>query len=94
MIRNSLISAACLITTTAVCNTLLQSQVPDGLRGRVMACYMMCFNGLAPFGTLAAGALAHRIGASETVMIGGGICFIGGTLFQLRRRRLFGEGAG
>lgn len=80
----------CLITTTAVCNTLLQSRVPDGLRGRVMACYMMCFNGLAPFGTLAAGALAHRLGASETVMIGGGICFIGGALFQLRRRRLFG----
>lgn len=79
----------CLITTTATSNTLLQSQVPDGLRGRVMACYMMCFNGLAPFGTMAAGALAHRIGAPVAVMIGGVMCVLGGALFQLRRSRIF-----
>jgi len=84
-----LVIGFCLITTTAVCNTLLQSHVPDRLRGRIMACYMMCFAGLAPFGALAAGAAAHRIGAPLTVMIGGSICFLGGLLFQLRRRRLF-----
>ena len=79
----------CLITETATSNTLLQSLVPDRLRGRVMACYMMCFAGLAPFGALAAGAAAHHIGASATVAIGGGICFIGALSFHLRRRRLF-----
>jgi len=86
-----LVIGFCLITTTAVCNTLLQSQVPDRLRGRIMACYMMCFAGLAPFGALAAGGAAHHIGAPLTVMIGGGICFVGGVLFQLRRRWLFGS---
>jgi MFS family permease len=87
-----LVIGFCLITVTATCNTLLQSHVPDRLRGRIMACYMMCFAGLAPFGALAAGAAAHHIGAALTVMIGGGICLIGGLLFQLRRRRLFGGG--
>jgi MFS family permease len=80
----------CLITETATSNTLLQSLVPDRLRGRVMACYMMCFAGLAPFGALAAGAAAQRIGASATVTIGGGICLLGALSFHLRRRRLFG----
>jgi predicted MFS family arabinose efflux permease len=73
-----LVIGFCLITTTATCNTLLQSHVPDRLRGRIMACYMMCFAGLAPFGALAAGGVAHRIGAATTVMIGGGICLAAG----------------
>ena len=84
-----LVIGFCLITVTATSNTLLQSHVPDRLRGRIMACYLMCFAGLAPFGALAAGAAAHRIGAPLTVMIGGGICFVGGALFQFRRRLLF-----
>lgn len=79
----------CLITETATSNTLLQSLVPDRLRGRVMACYMMCFAGLSPFGALAAGAAAHHIGASATVTIGGGICLLGALSFHLRRRQLF-----
>jgi len=84
-----LVIGFCLITVTATCNTLLQSHVPDGLRGRLMACYMMCFAGLAPFGALAAGGAAHHIGAAWTVTIGGGICLVGGALFQLRRRWIF-----
>jgi MFS family permease len=79
----------CLITETATSNTLLQSRVPDRLRGRVMACYMMCFAGLAPFGALAAGTAAEHIGATATVTIGGAICLIGALAFHLRRRRLF-----
>jgi MFS family permease len=80
-----------LITETATSNTLLQSLVPDRLRGRVMACYMMCFAGLAPFGALAAGTAAHHIGAAATVTIGGGICLLGAVSFHLRRRQLFAE---
>jgi len=81
----------CLITETATTNTLLQSLVPDRLRGRVMACYMMCFAGLAPFGALAAGTAAHHIGASATVTVGGGLCLLGAASFHLRRKRLFEE---
>jgi MFS family permease len=81
-----LVVGFCLITETATSNTLLQHLVADHLRGRVMACYLMCFAGLAPFGALAAGAAAHRIGAPATVTIGGGLCLFGAALFHLRRR--------
>ncbi len=45
-------------------NTLLQTRVDDRLRGRVMALYSLTFFGFAPFGNLAVGALAQRIGLS------------------------------
>lgn len=52
-------------------NTLLQSMVPDSMRGRVMSFYSMMLVGMAPFGSLAAGAMAERIGAHRTVMFFG-----------------------
>ena len=43
-------------------NTLIQSMVPDRLRGRTMAVYSMMFLGMAPIGALLAGTAAdsHR----------------------------------
>jgi MFS family permease len=52
-------------------NTLIQSMVPDKLRGRAMAVYTMMFMGMAPLGSLLAGLMADRIGAAWTVAIGG-----------------------
>ncbi len=65
-------------------NTLIQSMVPDHLRGRVMAIYSMMFMGMAPFGALFAGAVAGRIGAPLTVAIGGVACLAGAALFGTR----------
>ena len=65
-------------------NTLIQSMVPDQLRGRVMAVYSMMFMGMAPFGALLAGSVAHKIGAPWTVAMGGIVACIGGLLFGLR----------
>lgn len=65
-------------------NTILQTIVPDAMRGRVMAYYAMSFQGLAPFGSLAAGALAAKIGAPETIMIGGAACIAGAVAFRIR----------
>jgi MFS family permease len=65
----------------AASNTLIQSLIPDALRGRVMAVYSMMFMGMAPFGSLLAGALAHRIGAPSTVAVGGVVCIGGAVLF-------------
>jgi MFS family permease len=62
-------------------NTLVQSMVPDALRGRVMAVYSMVFMGMGPFGTLLAGALAAPLGAPLTTAIGGVACVIGGAAF-------------
>lgn len=57
----------------AATNTLLQSMVPDGMRGRVMSFYSIMLVGMSPFASLLAGALAKSIGAHRTVMLFGGI---------------------
>jgi MFS family permease len=65
----------------ACSNTLIQTMVPDQLRGRVMALYSMMFMGMAPFGALFGGALADRVGAPITVAIGGVASVIGAVWF-------------
>jgi MFS family permease len=65
-------------------NTLIQSMVPDRLRGRVMAVYSMMLMGMSPIGSLLAGAAADHIGAPLTVAAGGGICTIAAFVFWLR----------
>ncbi|HEY3705882.1 MAG TPA: MFS transporter [Terracidiphilus sp.] len=65
-------------------NTILQTLVDEKMRGRVMSYYTMAFVGMAPFGSLLSGALAHAIGAPHTVMLSGVACIIGGILFQAR----------
>ena len=41
-----------MITQAASTNTLIQSMVPDTMRGRVMAIYAMMFMGMMPLGAL------------------------------------------
>ena len=65
----------------ACSNTLIQTMVPDQLRGRVMSVYSMMFMGMAPFGAFFGGALAHRIGAPITVATGGVACVFGAIWF-------------
>jgi MFS family permease len=65
----------------ACSNTLIQTMVPDELRGRVMSLYSMMFMGMAPFGAFFGGALAHRVGAPITVAVGAIACIIGAILF-------------
>lgn len=84
----------------ACSNTLIQTMVPDQLRGRVMSLYSMMFMGMAPFGALFGGALADRIGAPLTVAIGGlasllGAIWFGRALPELRleaRRLIVAQG--
>jgi MFS family permease len=71
----------CVMVQMASANTLIQSMVPDRLRGRTMAVHSMMFIGMAPIGALFAGALANRIGAPLTVAIGGLGAMIGSAVF-------------
>ena len=66
----------------AASNTVIQTLVPEDKRGRVMSYYTMAFVGMAPFGSLLAGALAHRFGASHAVMITGAFCLLGAAWFS------------
>jgi MFS family permease len=69
-------------------NTLIQTMVPDALRGRVMAVYSMMFMGMAPLGSLLAGWSADRIGAPRTVLIGGAACVAAAAIFRWSLPRL------
>lgn len=62
-------------------NTILQTIVDEDKRGRVMSFYMMAFTSTVTFGNLLAGSLASRIGAPNTLMMGGVICILGSVFF-------------
>jgi MFS family permease len=68
----------------AASNTILQTIIEDEKRGRVMSFYAMAFQGMAPFGSLAAGSLAARFGTQETLILSGVIC-IAGAIWFLRQ---------
>ena len=72
-------------------NTLLQSMVPDQLRGRVISVYSMMFMGMAPFGAFLAGAIANRIGAPWTVAVGGVACIAAAVAFGLNLPNIRGQ---
>jgi MFS family permease len=76
------------IVTLAATNTVVQTVVPEPLRGRVMAFYTVAFLGTAPVGSLIAGLLAERIGAPLTIAIGGGACVAAGAWFYRMLPRL------
>jgi MFS family permease len=69
-------------------NTILQTLVDDKMRGRVMSYYTMAFVGMAPFGSLLAGGLAHIMGAPRTVMVSGAACIAGALWFWSRLKVL------
>jgi MFS family permease len=76
------------IVALAATNTVVQSVVPESLRGRVMALYTMAFLGTAPIGSLLAGVVAERVGAPVTIAIGGAACLAAGIWFYSSLPRL------
>jgi len=65
----------------AASNTVIQTLVPEDKRARVMSYYTMAFVGMAPFGSLIAGALAHHFGAPHTLIFTGSMCVLGSIWF-------------
>ena len=62
-----------MIVNNALANTLIQTIVPDELRGRLMGFYAFVFIGLAPIGSFQLGTLAEHIGTPAAVALGGAI---------------------
>ena len=82
---------ATMMIQMASSNTLIQSMVPDALRGRVMSVYSMMFMGMGPLGSLLAGSVAEHAGAPIAVAAGGVISVVGAIVFGLRLPNLRGE---
>ncbi len=59
-----------MIMSSATANSLLQSLVPNQLRGRVMSVYVVMYLGMTPIGSLLAGGFARVIGARLTLASG------------------------
>jgi MFS family permease len=63
-----------MINHLATTNTLLQMQIPDHLRGRVMAAYLWVVVGTAPIGALLLGSIAEQWGAPTAILFGASVC--------------------
>lgn len=57
-------------------NAMVQTQIADELRGRVMGIYTLIFFGSMPIGSLIAGNLAEAIGAPTTLVINAAILLL------------------
>ena len=64
------------ITMSATTNTLIQLQVPDALRGRVMSVYTTVFAGTTPIGGLASGVAMAVAGVTATLAVAGGLTLL------------------
>jgi MFS family permease len=72
------------MTHMAASNTILQTIVDDDKRGRVMSFYSMAFMGMTPIGSLLAGVLASKIGAANTLVLGGSCCILASAVFATK----------
>jgi MFS family permease len=79
-------------TSAIVTNTLLQTEAPDHLRGRVIGFYSFIVVGLAPFGSLQAGWLGQRVGVRSGAAMGGFLC-LGCAFILMRRIKVFARSA-
>jgi MFS family permease len=69
-------------------NTVIQTIVSEDKRGRVMSYYTMAFVGMAPFGSLLAGSMAHAVGAPWTVIANGSAVLLGAAWFWTKLRKV------
>ena len=93
-----LVAGAGMMQGMAASNTIIQTLVDEDKRGRVMSYFTMAFMGMAPFGSLLAGTMAHAIpstplwifsktmlaGAQWTVIINGLVVVLGAAWFATR----------
>ena len=73
-----------MMQSASASNTIIQTLVPEDKRARVISYYAMAYFGSAPIGSLLAGALAQKIGASNTIIITGTFCLLGSVWFSLQ----------
>ncbi|WP_455382825.1 MFS transporter [Salinispira pacifica] len=57
-------------------NALVQTQIADEMRGRVMSVYSLTFLGLMPVGALISGAIADHATAPFAVAFGAAVCLL------------------
>jgi predicted MFS family arabinose efflux permease len=69
-------------------NAIMQTAIPDQLRGRVMSIYTLVFFGSQPIGSLLAGQMAETNGESLTVLVFAGLLLVFALIINIRLPRL------
>ena len=85
------VSSLSMMLTAASTNTVLQSIVPDELRGRVAALYVMSFLGMSPVGSLCSGWLADYIGSPHAMAIFGAAGFSAALVYAYHFKQIRAE---
>jgi MFS family permease len=67
------LAGCAMIVNNSLTNTLIQTNAPDHLRGRIMGFYSFVFVGMAPFGAFLFGLVAEHVGVPKTIAAGGAI---------------------
>lgn len=76
------------VTQLVTMNTMIQLEVPDGLRGRVFSIYFWAFQGVAPFGSIVIGWIAQTWSVPITIIVGGVTCLVGILAIRLGLREM------
>ena len=68
-------------------NSIIQTQSPDHLRGRLMGIWALVFGGSLPVGSFWMGVIAQRVGSGRALQAGGLFCALGAsTVYFLNRK--------
>ena len=71
----------CVITSLS---TVLQQDLDDRVRGKVLALWIMGFGGVVPFGGLAGGWLAEQTSVTVMMLVGAAVALVLGAVMTLR----------
>ena len=82
------VAGAFFLVVVANLNTSVQLLVPEELRGRVLAVYIMGFTAAYPVGSLVQATLAEQIGARPVTIGAGSLLLVVGIVLNLKRRLL------
>jgi MFS family permease len=75
------------VTFATTANTLLQTTVPDALRGRVISIYILLFVGSTPIGAFLIGVLSNTLGAQFALLSCAILCLVGVAIGWSYQRR-------
>jgi predicted MFS family arabinose efflux permease len=64
------------MSTFTLINTLVQSNLLDEMRGRVLSIYTLTFFGFMPFGNLALGMISEWWGISQAIILSAAVSFV------------------
>jgi MFS family permease len=70
-------------------NSIIQTQSPDHLRGRLMGIWALVFGGSMPLGSFWMGGVAQRVGSGHALQAGGLFCALGAAaVYFLGRKKI------